>query len=220
MSKPQKVLTIGLWIVAVVAMVSVLVLRTLPPGRQSIAAEPGAVLPKSAPADQPLPVYYDVPSFTLVDQDDKPLGAAQLLGHPWVADFIYTTCATQCPLMSFKMQSLQKQLPADIKLVSFSVDPEHDTPAVLADYAVRYHAEPGRWIFLTGQSKAVYQAISGMKVGVIPAQGDNAIQHDLHFILVDRRGQVRGAYESGVPAQIDQLVADAKLIDGPVGAGP
>ena len=213
MSKPQKVLTICLWIVVVVAMVSVLVLHTLPPGRQSLAAEPAVVLPTAAPTDQPPPVFFDVPSFTLINQDGKPQSGAQLLGHPWVADFIYTTCATQCPLMSLKMQSLQQQLPADVKLVSFSVDPEHDTPAVLADYAGRYHAQPGRWIFLTGQAKQVSQAIAGMKVGVIPAQADNPIQHDVHFILVDGWGRVRGAYDSGVAAQIDQLVADARRID-------
>jgi protein SCO1/2 len=213
MSKPQKVLTICLWIVVVVAMVSVLVLHTLPPGRETVAAEPAVVLPTSMPTDEPPPVFYDVPAFTLINQDGKPQSGAQLLGHPWVADFIYTTCATQCPLMSLKMQSLQQQLPADVKLVSFSVDPEHDTPAVLADYAARYRAQPGRWVFLTGQAKLVSQAIAGMKVGVIPAQGDNPIQHDVHFILVDSWGRVRGAYDSGVAAQIDQLVADAKRVD-------
>ena len=116
-------------------MVAVLVLRNLPTGRSSIAAEPAAILPVSTPTDQPPQVFYDVPNFTLVDQDGRPFGNAQSSGHPWVADFIYTTCATQCPLMSLKMQSLQGQLPEDVKLVSFSVDPQHDTPTVLADYA-------------------------------------------------------------------------------------
>jgi protein SCO1/2 len=213
MSKPQKILTIGLWILAVVAMVAVLVLRNLPTGRSSIAAEPAAILPVSTPTDQPPQVFYDVPNFTLVDQDGKPFGNAQLSGHPWVADFIYTTCATQCPLMSLKMQSLQAQLPDDVKLVSFSVDPQHDTPAVLADYAGRYRAQPGRWFFLTGQEKLVYQVISGMKIGLIPAQAGNPIQHDVHFILVDRWGRVRGAYDSDGPAQIDQLVSDAQHVD-------
>lgn len=218
MSKPQKILTIFLWILAVVAMVSVLVLKEWPSGRQSIAAEPAAVLPASAVPDEPPQVYYNVPNFTLIDQDARPLGKEQLSGHPWVADFIYTTCATQCPLMSLKMQSLQRDLPADMKLVSFSVDPQHDTPPVLADYAMRYNAQHGRWFFLTGQANLVYQVISEMKIGVIPAQTGNPIQHDVHFILVDQLGRVRGAYDSDVPAQIDQLVIDAKRVDAEHGA--
>jgi protein SCO1/2 len=213
MSKPQKMLTICLWIVAVVAMVSVLVLHNLPAGRQSAAAAPATILSAATPPDEPPPIFYDVPNFTLIDQAGKPLGNAQLLGHPWVADFIYTTCATQCPLMSLKMQGFQDQLPPDVKLVSFSVDPEHDTPAVLTEYAGRYKAQPGRWIFLTGQPKLVYKVIAGMKVGVIPAQGGNPIEHDVHFILIDRWGRVRGAYNSGVAAQMDKLLSDAKLVD-------
>jgi len=88
---------------------------------------------------------------------------------------------------------LQNQLPADVKLVSFSVDPVHDTPAVLKDYAARYHAQSGRWIFLTGDEKTQERVVGAMKLGFVPAQGSTPIQHDEHFVLIDAHGKIRGS---------------------------
>src|SRR5947209_5367673 len=95
--------------------------------------------------------YGAVPAFQLTNQNGQPFGSPQLAGKIWIADFIYTTCPGPCPMISSRMSELQKPLEkTDVHLVSFSVDPGKDTPAVLRSYAERLQAEPGRWDFLTG----------------------------------------------------------------------
>src|SRR6184192_797945 len=101
--------------------------------------------------------YGTVPSFQLLNQEGQPFGSAQLAGKIWIADFIYTSCPGPCPMISTRMSELQKPLEkTDVHLVSFSVDPEKDTPDVLRGYAERLHAEPERWDFLTGRKSAIY----------------------------------------------------------------
>src|SRR3989338_7731977 len=72
---------------------------------------------------------------------------ASLAGKPWVVDFIFTRCPGACPLMSLKISGLQETLPKEIGFLSFTVDPEYDTPSILSEYAGRYHAQDGRWYF-------------------------------------------------------------------------
>ena len=99
-----------------------------------------------------LPSLGSVPAFTLTDQNGATFESqAKLDGQVWVADFMFTTCPGPCPLMSSQMHQVQKALEADgIRLVSFTIDPEHDTPAVLLEYGQRFKASPGVWHFLTG----------------------------------------------------------------------
>src|SRR5213594_5132066 len=95
--------------------------------------------------------YGTVSSFQLTNQNGQPFGSPQLAGKIWVADFVYTTCPGPCPLISSRMSELQKPLEkTDVHLVSFSVDPEKDTPEVLDGYAGKLGADPERWDFLTG----------------------------------------------------------------------
>ncbi len=91
-----------------------------------------------------------VPDFTFIERSSREVKSQELAGKVWVADFVYTSCGGFCPVMTEKMRKLQDMLPKDIRLVSFSVDPDTDTPAVLAEYAKRYGADPDRWLFLTG----------------------------------------------------------------------
>ena len=94
--------------------------------------------------------YGTVPGFQLLNQNGQPFGSAQLAGKIWIADFVYTTCPGPCPMISSRMSELQKPLEkTDVHLVSFSVDPEKDTPKVLRSYAERLQAQSGRWDFLT-----------------------------------------------------------------------
>jgi protein SCO1 len=209
MSRPQKILTIVLWSIAVAGMIGVVAIKALPPDPDP-STQPALVLadPADSP-DAPLPILYDAPPFALIDQDKQPATNTQLLGHPWVADFIFTTCASLCPTMSAHMADLQSRLPADVKLVSFSVDPTHDDPAALKAYAARYKAEPDRWIFLTGDEKTQERVVRGMKMYFAPSTIGSPIQHDEHFVLVDADGHIRGVYDSFVPERMNQLVRDA-----------
>src|SRR5437588_10065635 len=155
--------------------------------------------------------YGTVPEFVLVNQDGQNFGSAQLRGKIWIADFIYTTCPGPCPMISSRMSELQKPLQkTDVHLVSFSVDPEKDTPEVLRGYADKLQAEPGRWDFLTGAKPAIYKlSHDGFKLAVSDGSDAQGIPvHSTRIVLVDRHGQIRGYYDATEPEAITKLLAD------------
>src|SRR6266496_2921620 len=117
--------------------------------------------------------YGTVPEFTLMNQDGKNFGSADLRGKIWIADFIYTTCPGPCPMISSRMSELQKPLEkTDVHLVSFTVDPAKDTPPVLRGYAEKLQAGTGRWDFLTGPQSTIYNlSRDGFKLAVGEEKG-------------------------------------------------
>ena len=129
--------------------------------------------------------------------------SAQLRGKIWIADFIYTSCVDTCPLETAMMAKLQEEYAhkADIQLVSFSVDPERDTPQALSVYADKYQADPQRWFFLTGQRDRIVHLVQDgfhLAVAVILNDADpsGTIPHSSRFVLVDKQGRIRGYYDS------------------------
>jgi protein SCO1/2 len=117
-----------------------------------------------------LPVYGSVPDFALIDQRGRPVQRGDFEGKVWIASFIFTQCPDECPLMTAEMARLQSNLAhlADLRFVSISVDPDRDTPAVLAQYAKRFDADSGRWFFLTGDKQAIYRlAREGFRLGIV-----------------------------------------------------
>lgn len=162
-----------------------------------------------------LPDYSVAPDFTLTERSNRQVTRKDLAGQVWIADFIFTRCTGICPAMSSNMQKLQSQLPKEVRLVSFSVDPDHDTPQVLSEYAKRYNADPERWLFLTGDAEAVQKlSVDGFKLALDPTAGTEAepITHSSRFALVDREGHIRGYYGTEDPSALDRLVADAKTL--------
>ena len=102
--------------------------------------------------------YGSIPPFQLINQDGQPFGSSNLAGKIWIADFIYSTCPGPCPMISTRMSEMQKPLEkTDVHFVSFTVDPEKDTPAQLREYAGQLEAQPGRWDFLTGPKSEIYK---------------------------------------------------------------
>jgi len=159
-----------------------------------------------------LPVYGPAPEFSLVERSARTIQSSELAGKVWIADFIFTTCGGVCPLMTAEMRKLQQQLPPQIQLVSFSVDPAHDTPEVLRDYAARNGADPNRWWFLTGDRNAIFAVSkSGFKLALDDSMGteQEPITHSTRFALVDRSGQIRGYYGIEDAGAMDRLAADA-----------
>ena len=155
--------------------------------------------------------YGTVPGFQLTNQNGQPFGSAQLSGKIWIADFIYTTCPGPCPMISSRMSELQKPLQkTDVHLVSFSVNPEKDTPEVLRGYADKLQAEPGRWDFLTGAKPAIYKlSHDGFKLAVSDGSDAQGIPvHSTRIVLVERHGQIRGYYDATEPEAITKLLAD------------
>jgi protein SCO1/2 len=159
----------------------------------------------------PLPVYGHVPDFVLTSQTGAKFTGKSLAGKVWVADFFFTTCMGPCPRMSSQMHWVQKQVAnlPDVRLVSFTVDPENDTPHVLADYAERFRAQPGRWYFLTG-SQPVLNTLDryAFKLGNV----DGTFTHSTLFALVDRRGAIRGYYHTEDGESLDPLIADIRRL--------
>jgi protein SCO1/2 len=162
--------------------------------------------------NRPLGNYGSVPAFTLTNQDGKGFGSVDLAGKIWIADFVFTSCPGPCPIISSRMSELQKPLhDTDVHLVSFSVDPEKDTPPVLHEYADKLKAEPGRWDFLTGPTRSIYEiSRDGFKLGISDGAGENGTPiHSTRFILVDRRGAIRGYYDALSADGVTKVLADA-----------
>jgi cytochrome oxidase Cu insertion factor (SCO1/SenC/PrrC family) len=144
-----------------------------------------------------------VADFALVNQDGQTVTRADLQGKVWVASFLFTRCCTGCPQVSANLAQLQRDL-ADqegVILVSFSVDPEHDTPAVLKAYAEAHGADSRRWWLLTGERVPLYQFIQdSFHLGVEENQGaartpGNEVTHSTRLVLVDRQGRIRDYFE-------------------------
>ncbi|HWR50791.1 MAG TPA: SCO family protein [Bryobacteraceae bacterium] len=157
---------------------------------------------------QPLPVYGQVSPFVLTSETGATFDSVQALkGKLWVADFMFTTCMGPCPLMTQQMRGVQKrtaEIP-DLHLVSFTVDPKTDTPPVLAEYAKKFNADTERWSFLTGPPDKLNQiGRHALKLNDV----DGSFIHSTRFVLIDRRGYIRGYYDSSVKEDVDRLVAD------------
>jgi protein SCO1/2 len=161
-----------------------------------------------------LPSYGTAPDFSLVSEDHQDISRNNLMTKVSIIDFIFTECAGTCPMMSSKMSELQTSLSNDphVQFISFSVDPETDTPEVLSEYAKQYNAKKGTWIFLTGNKQSIYDLTKqGFHLG-LDIEGDNAIIHSQKFVLVDSHAVIRGYYDSEDEEAMKNLIRDARIL--------
>jgi cytochrome oxidase Cu insertion factor (SCO1/SenC/PrrC family) len=124
-------------------------------------------------AGHDLPRLWEVPDFALIERSGQTVTRADLLGKVWIAGFIFTRCAEECPLVSNHMAQLQDVFAAepDARLVSITVDPAYDTPEVLTRYAQSFAAQPQRWLFLTGDKATIYRLVrEGFRLGLMDPQ--------------------------------------------------
>ena len=166
-----------------------------PPRQIQVCCLLVALLLSSCSRPKPLPTLGQIPQFDLVSSTGQPFDSHILDRHIWVANFIYTTCDGPCPMMSHQMRGIQNStaLTPDVKLVSFTVDPVHDTPDVLARYAQFFKADGTRWYFLTGEMSRLNDlGLKSFKLNGV--NGD--LSHSTRFILVDPHRQIRGFYIS------------------------
>lgn len=164
-----------------------------------------------------LPRLGQAPSFELTSSEKKAYGSQSLAGKVWVASFVYSTCKTACPMLGMQMRRLSSTLPADesFRMVSITVDPDHDTPERLRKYAKDLGADDPRWSFLTGK-KAVLKTLinQGFKLAAQPGErvpderGDMEILHSSKLVLVDPRGEIRGYYDGLLGESVDALKRD------------
>lgn len=168
----------------------------------------------AAPAD-----YGPVADFSFVDQSSRPVTLATLQGKTWVADFVFTRCAGPCPIVSKHMSDLTDKFKdkANLRFVTFSVDPDYDSPAVLAAYAKNYDADPNRWLFLSGPKTQVYRLIHDsfhLAAEPLPSQnpGEIDIMHSLYFCVVNGEGRIIGVYDSNDKDAMTRLNAQLKAV--------
>lgn len=143
----------------------------------------------------------------MVDSLGRAFDSKSLAGQVWVADFIYTNCPGPCPLMTSRMHRLEQRLrnDNDVRLVSISVDPERDTPAVLNDFAHRFGGPTSQWVFLTGTPDTIHLlAFQTFHVGDVIGKMD----HSTKFVLVDKRSAIRGYYSTFDPESMTALMKD------------
>ena len=189
-------------------------------GLSLLLALGAALAARSTRPPSPPPVYGHLPSFRLVDERGAPYTSEAMLGHVSVVDFIFTRCPASCPRLTSHMRDLQARLARDrsnVRLVSFSVDPENDTPAVLDDYAAKAGADLSRWTFVTGAADDIARTVVlGFKVSaakIARAAGDYEVTHGNWFVLVDREGALRGYFPMDTADDFETLVGAAKRVE-------
>ncbi len=170
----------------------------------------------------PLPpeVFGQLPTFSMTNHMSEPFGSEQLSGQTWVASFIFTRCKTFCPMITKQLLDLQTKITnsgLQLRIVSFTVDPEFDTPETLSRFAQSVSADPAKWIFLTSEHAKLKDLIeNGFKLGM--GEGvENAdlldIAHAQKLVLVDSQGRMRGYYDA-TSTGIDEIFYRAEAVVG------
>jgi len=164
-------------------------------------------------------VLYTLPDFSLTNRDGRTITKADLAGAPWVADFIFTRCRQQCPLLTTQLKALGPKLPPGVRRVSFTVDPSYDSPKILTEYAQAHTIKDPHWLFLTGKRDYLLGLIkNGFKLTVVqqttPSRPSNQppIVHTTRFVLVDGQGNIRGYYDGLAPDGRRRLLRDVKAL--------
>lgn len=161
-----------------------------------------------------------IPPFEFMDQDGQPIGRDDIAGHVTVVDFFFTTCRTICPKMTRQMKSLVWNLDekyfAEVRFLSFTVDPEYDTSEILKEYARTMEADDSRWSFATGGKDKIYDlGVNGFKVTTQADVDDlGNFLHSEKMILIDEQGLIRGYYDGTSPDEVRVLEEDIKILVG------
>lgn len=158
-----------------------------------------------------LPDLGRVPPFRLTAEDGSAFGSEHLKEKVWVVDFFFTTCNGPCPRMSTQMKRLQEATRdvENLRLLSITIDPARDDAATLAAYARRYKADPARWRFLTGPPDEIRKlSLDAFRLSDV----GGALEHSSRFALVDKKGNIRGYYDTTDTGAIKQLEEDIRKL--------
>jgi protein SCO1/2 len=171
------------------------------------------------PQLEPLPVLGQLPNFELLDQNNQKINFSSYRGNVVIVNFIFTSCPDVCPLLSAQMAKIQERTATaggSIKLVSISVDPQTDTPAVLAKYATKFNARRAQWAFLTGPLKQIEDTVVGsFKVAMKARDPDTSLMdvtHSEKFVLIDQIGQIRAYRSASNNEDINLLLKDVAML--------
>lgn len=158
-------------------------------------------------------VYHSIAEFAFVNQLGDTIRKEDMAGKVYVADFFFTTCPTICPIMKKEMLRVYEQFKGDpnFRILSHTIDPTHDTQAVLQDYADKLGVpDATTWNFLTGDQEKIFEI--GQTSYLTTAMADDlepgGFLHSGAFLLVDQQGRIRGVYDGTKTEQVDRLLAD------------
>ncbi|WP_025762386.1 SCO family protein [Dyadobacter tibetensis] len=161
-------------------------------------------------------IYHQIPSFRFANQNGDTISEASVKDQIYVADFFFTSCPTICPVMKRQMLKVYKEFKDDpqLKILSHTIDPDHDTPEVLNAFAKDLGVTGDQWWFLTGPKEDIYEI--GQKFYMTPAQADSTAEggyiHGGYFILVDKDRHVRGMYDGTTEEGTQKLIKDIKVL--------
>ncbi|KAB2338950.1 SCO family protein [Cytobacillus depressus] len=161
---------------------------------------------------------WPIADFTFTDNENNSLSLANLNGKVWVADFIYTNCPDVCLPMTFNMAKLQdlakKEKIENIEFVSFSIDPEVDSPKVLTEYAKYFDVDFKNWHFLTGYKQEEIEkfAMDNFKTLVKKPENDPNVIHQTYFYLVNKEGKIMKLYSGLDDIPFDEIIKDIKTL--------
>lgn len=160
----------------------------------------------------------EVSDFEFTTQDKEKMSLDDLKGDWWIANFIFTNCTTVCPPMTANMANLQQNMKEenlDAQLVSFSVDPDRDTPETLEKFAQQFQADFSNWTFLTGYE---FQTIKEFSIKSFkslvdePPEGSDQVTHGINFFLVNPEGKVIKNYNGTQSEEMQNIVDDLKEV--------
>jgi protein SCO1/2 len=157
-----------------------------------------------------------IPEFSLITDQNKERGSTQMKGKITIVDFFFTSCPSICPVMSTEMERVDDAFrnDKDVQIYSISIDPEFDTPEILASYAQKHLATPDKWFFLTGDKSEIYNlARCGFILPTLDGMGDpEEFIHSDKFVLVDELGRIRGYYSGTNREEVDKLILETKIL--------
>lgn len=161
-------------------------------------------------------IYHTIPDFRFVNQDSAIVTNDTFSNKIYVADFFFTTCPTICPIMKTQMLRVYEEFKNDpqVLILSHTIDPDHDTVAVLSDYAKRLDVKSSKWHFVTGKMEEIYSIAE--KGYFTRASVDETVAggflHSGAFLLVDPKGRIRGQYDGTKEDQVDRLIHDIRRL--------
>ena len=161
-------------------------------------------------------VYHTIAPFRFVDQDSATITNADFAGKIYVADFFFTSCRTICPIMKLQMLRVYEateKMP-DVLILSHTIDPEWDTVALLHDFAQRLGVESQRWHFVTGVKDSIYKIAqtSYYATAMEDRTEPDGFIHSGAFLLIDKKGRIRGKYDGTKETDVDRLISDIKKL--------
>ena len=161
-------------------------------------------------------VYHTIPDFKFVNQEGDTVSAQNFNDKIYVADFFFTTCPTICTVMKKQMKKVYEKFKGEneVAILSHTIDSDHDTPAVLKEYAKDLGVSGTKWMFVTGPREKIYEI--GEKQYLVVAGADSTAPggyiHSGAFVLVDKQKRVRGMYNGTDEAGTQRLIADIERL--------